>query len=435
MAVRASVASPRGTSSTIHAFRSSFPRSESRRGGTLGSDARGLTRASSFSGMATISNERLGGLAVFITMLLYFSTGPSGPRDIETLHLSRSDGRAFPGHILVTGGAGFIGSHATMRLMDEGYAVTIIDNFSRGNPGAIDALRHMAPRGKLRLVHGDLGVREDVQNAFAKYQVDAVIHFAAIAYVGESVADPLRYYHNITSNTVLLLETMKQFDVNKLVYSSTCATYGNPEVLPITEDTPTVPINPYGKAKLYAEDAIRDFARANPGFDAAILRYFNVFGSDPDGRLGEFPRPELRHHGRISGACFDAALGLIPELVVMGTDFPTRDGTCVRDFIHVTDLVDAHLAVISHVANPPVLYNVGTGKGVSVKEFVEGCKRVTGARIAVREQKESRPGDYAEVYADVSKIKNELGWSAKFTDLEESMGHAWAWRSAHKNGY
>ena len=132
---------------------------------------------------------------------------------------------------------------------------------------------------------------------------------------------------------------------------------------------------------------------------------------------------------------FDAALGLIPELVVMGTDFPTRDGTCVRDFIHVTDLVDAHLAVLPHVANPPVLYNVGTGKGVSVKEFVEGCKRVTGARIAVREQKESRPGDYAEVYADVSKIKNELGWSAKFTDLEESMGHAWAWRAAHKNGY
>ena len=249
------------------------------------------------------------------------------------------------------------------------------------------------------------------------------------------MADPNRYYHNITSNTVIVLETMQKFGVKRLVYSSTCATYGNPDVLPITEKTPTVPINPYGKAKLYAETAIRDYAASDPSFQAAILRYFNVFGSDPEGRLGEFPRPELRHHGRISGACFDAALGLIPELVVMGTDFPTRDGTCVRDFIHVTDLVDAHLAVVGHVANPPVLYNVGTGKGVSVREFVEGCKRVTGAPIKVREQRESRPGDYAEVYADVTKIREELGWTARYTDLEESMGHAWAWRKAHKNGY
>tara|TARA_B110000977_G_scaffold130957_1_gene166903 strand:- start:31575 stop:32738 length:1164 start_codon:yes stop_codon:yes gene_type:complete len=387
--------------------------------------------------MASLSTERVGGLAVFLTMLLYMGTGGggSGLNGAGTLHLGSPNGQPFPGHVLVTGGAGFIGSHATMRLMDEGYAVTIIDNFSRGNAGAVDVLRKMAPKNKLRVVHGDLGIRADVQNAFTQYPVDAVIHFAAIAYVGESVADPLRYYHNITSNTVLLLETMKQFNVNKLVYSSTCATYGNPEVLPITEKTPTNPINPYGKAKLYAEVAIRDFMAVNRDFDAAILRYFNVFGSDPEGRLGEYPRPDLRNHGRISGACFDAALGLIPELVVMGTDFPTKDGTCVRDFIHVTDLVDAHLAVIKHTSNPPVLYNVGTGQGVSVKQFVEGCKRVTGQKIKVREQKESRPGDYAEVYADVSKIKNELGWEAKFVDLEESMGHAWAWRSAHKTGY
>jgi UDP-arabinose 4-epimerase len=139
--------------------------------------------------------------------------------------------------------------------------------------------------------------------------------------------------------------------------------------------------------------------------------------------------------GRISGACFDAALGNIPELVVMGTDFPTRDGTCVRDYVHVTDLVDAHLAVLGHVANPPVLYNVGTGKGVTVREFVNACKRVTGVDVNVREQRESRPGDYAEVFADVSKIRDELGWEARFTDLETSLGHAWAWRHAHKDGY
>jgi UDP-arabinose 4-epimerase len=382
---------------------------------------------------SNVSTERVGALALFLTLFLYFASSKDGGD--ASLSLSGADGRPFPGHVLVTGGAGFIGSHATMRLMDEGYAVTIVDNYSRGNPGAIAALRKMAPRGKLRVVEGDLGVREDVERAFVKYPVDVVIHFAAIAYVGESMADPNRYYHNITSNTVIVLETMQKFGVKRLVYSSTCATYGNPDVLPITEKTPTVPINPYGKAKLYAETAIRDYAASDPSFQAAILRYFNVFGSDPEGRLGEFPRPELRRHGRISGACFDAALGLIPELVVMGTDFPTRDGTCVRDFIHVTDLVDAHLAVVGHVANPPVLYNVGTGKGVSVREFVEGCKRVTGAPIKVREQRESRPGDYAEVYADVTKIREELGWTARYTDLEESMGHAWAWRKAHKNGY
>ena len=356
---------------------------------------------------SNVSTERVGALALFLTLFLYFASSKDGGD--TSLSLSGADGRPFPGHVLVTGGAGFIGSHATMRLMDEGYAVTIVDNYSRGNPGAIAALRKMAPRGKLRVVEGDLGVREDVERAFVKYPVDVVIHFAAIAYVGESMADPNRYYHNITSNTVIVLETMQKFGVKRLVYSSTCATYGNPDVLPITEKTPTVPINPYGKAKLYAETAIRDYAASDPSFRAAILRYFNVFGSDPEGRLGEFPRPELRHHGRISGACFDAALGLIPELVVMGTDFPTRDGTCVRDFIHVTDLVDAHLAVVGHVANPPVLYNVGTGKGVSVREFVEGCKRVTGAPIKVREQRESRPGDYAEVYADVTKIGRSWG--------------------------
>ena len=186
-------------------------------------------------------------------------------------------------------------------------AVTIVDNYSRGNEGAVEVLKNMAPRGKLRVVRGDLGVRDDVERAFAKHPVDVVIHFAAIAFVGESVAYPLQYYHNVTVNTVTLLETMQKFGVNKLVYSSTCATYGNPKKLPITEKTPTNPINPYGKSKLYAEVAIRDFAHANPGFNAAILRYFNVFGADPEGRLGEYPRPALRSHGRISTACFDAA--------------------------------------------------------------------------------------------------------------------------------
>ena len=387
--------------------------------------------------------ERVGFVALIFAAVLYLSGGSGGTggyasaRQLDEVQLSLSgtNGAPFPGHILVTGGAGFIGSHATLRLLEDGYAVTIVDNYSRGNRGAIETLRKLAPRHKLRVVDGDLGVTKDLERAFGKHKVDAVIHFAAIAYVGESVSQPLAYYRNVTVNTVGLLEAMKRHDVRKLVYSSTCATYGNPDVLPITEKTPTVPINPYGKSKLYSEDAIRDYAVTNKDFDAAILRYFNVFGSDPRGRLGEFPRPELRAMGRISGACFDAALGNIPELVVMGTDFPTRDGTCVRDYVHVTDLVDAHLAVLGHVANPPVLYNVGTGKGVTVREFVNACKRVTGVDVNVREQRESRPGDYAEVFADVSKIRDELGWEARFTDLETSLGHAWAWRHAHKDGY
>lgn len=335
-------------------------------------------------------------------------------------------------HALVTGGAGFIGAHCVKRLLDAGYAVTTIDNMSRGNGGAIRTLREMAPEGSFRAVYGDLGRRDDVVEAFrnTNKRVDVVFHFAAIAYVGESMADPLRYYSNITSNTVMLLSVMHENGVQKMIYSSTCATYGNVEKLPITELTPTKPINPYGKSKLYAENAIKDYALANPKFRSAILRYFNVFGSDPAGKIGELPRAELRRHGRISGACFDAAMKNVDKLTVMGTKHPTRDGTTIRDFIHVVDLVDAHIAVAEKKKfdNPPALYNVGTGKGVSMREFVETCKEVTGVDIKVHYRNEPRPGDYAEVYANVDKIEQELGWKANYTDLYESLSHAWEFR-------
>lgn len=294
-----------------------------------------------------------------------------------------------------------------------------------------------AAASRLRFVLADLGRRSEVDAVFKTSDpaVDVVIHFAAVAFVGESVAHPLQYYHNITANTVLLLESMRDAGVNRLVYSSTCAVYGNPAKLPITEETPPAPINPYGRSKLMAEQAVKDFAASSPGFKAAILRYFNVFGADPGGRLGELPRAELRSQGRISTACYDAALGLIPQLTVMGTSFPTRDGTCIRDYVHVTDLVDAHMAVIPALANPPVLFNVGTGKGVTVREFVNACLKVTGANIKVFEQKEPRPGDYAEVFADVGKIGAALNWSATHTDLEASMRTAWAWRQRHETTY
>ncbi|QCD84616.1 UDP-arabinose 4-epimerase [Vigna unguiculata] len=338
-------------------------------------------------------------------------------------------------HVLVTGGAGFIGSHATLRLLSDNHRVTIVDNLSRGNLGAVKVLQELFPEpGRLQFIYADLGDRISVDKIFLENKFDAVMHFAAVAYVGESTMDPLKYYHNITSNTLLVLEAMARHDVKTLIYSSTCATYGEPEKMPITEETQQVPINPYGKAKKMAEDIILDFSK-NSDMAIMILRYFNVIGSDPNGKLGEAPRPELREQGRISGACFDAARGIIPGLKVRGTDYKTPDGTCIRDYIDVTDLVDAHVKALEKAQPAKVgIYNVGTGKGSSVKQFVEACKMATGVDIKV-EFLPRRPGDYAEVYSDPRKIKRELNWSAKHTDLQQSLRVAWRWQKSHLDGY
>ncbi|CAI0393632.1 unnamed protein product [Linum tenue] len=338
-------------------------------------------------------------------------------------------------HVLVTGGAGYIGSHATLRLLKDGYRVTIVDNLSRGNIGAVKILQELFPEpGRLQFIYADLGDAKAVNKIFSENAFDAVMHFAAVAYVGESTMYPLKYYHNITSNTLVVLESMARHDVRTLIYSSTCATYGEPEKMPITEETTQVPINPYGKAKKMAEDMILDFSKTSD-MAVMILRYFNVIGSDPEGRLGESPPPELREHGRISGACFDAARGIMPGLKVKGTDYKTHDGTCIRDYIDVTDLVDAHVKALEKAEPGKVgIYNVGTGKGRSVKEFVEACKRATGVAIKV-DYLPRRPGDYAEVYSDPTKIRNELNWTARYTDLQESLQVAWRWQKAHRDGY
>ncbi|XP_072987054.1 probable UDP-arabinose 4-epimerase 1 isoform X1 [Typha latifolia] len=338
-------------------------------------------------------------------------------------------------HVLVTGGAGYIGSHAALRLLKDSYRVTIVDNLSRGNIGAIKVLQKQFPEpGRLQFIYADLGDAKSVNKIFAANAFDAVMHFAAVAYVGESTLEPLRYYHNITSNTLVVLEAMAAHGVKTLIYSSTCATYGEPEKMPITEETPQVPINPYGKAKKMAEDIILDFSKRSD-MAVMILRYFNVIGSDPEGRLGESPRPELREHGRISGACFDAALGVIPGLKVKGTDYATADGTCIRDYIDVTDLVDAHVKALEKAEARKVgIYNVGTGKGRSVKEFVRACKEATGVDIKV-DYFDRRPGDYAEVYSDPTKINRELNWTAQHTDLLDSLRIAWRWQKSHRSGY
>ncbi|XP_022954932.1 UDP-arabinose 4-epimerase 1-like [Cucurbita moschata] len=338
-------------------------------------------------------------------------------------------------HVLVTGGAGYIGSHAALRLLKDSYRVTIVDNLSRGNLGAVNVLQELFPDyGRLQFICADLGDAKSVNKIFSENAFHAVMHFAAVAYVGESTLDPLKYYHNITSNTLTVLESMAAHGVKTLIYSSTCATYGEPEKMPITEETPQAPINPYGKAKKMAEEIILDFSK-NSKIAVMILRYFNVIGSDPEGRLGEAPTPELREHGRISGACFDAARGIISGIKVKGTDYKTHDGTCIRDYIDVTDLVDAHVKALEKATPGRVgIYNVGTGKGRSVKEFVEACKKATGVDIKV-EYLPRRPGDYAEVFSNPTKIKNELNWTAQHTDLEESLRVAWRWQKSHRNGY
>nr|XP_034893851.1 probable UDP-arabinose 4-epimerase 3 isoform X1 [Populus alba] len=322
-----------------------------------------------------------------------------------------------------------------------------LDNVSRGNLGAVKVLRDLLPEpGRLLFIYADLGDAKAVNKIFAENALDAVMHFAAVAYAGESTMEPLRYYHNITSNTLVVLEAMAAHKVKTLIYSSTCATYGEPVKMPITEQTPQLPINPYGKAKKMAEDIIIDFSKTtdmavmilsqhSDQNNAHVYRYFNVIGSDPEGRLGEAPQPELRVHGRISGACFDAARGIIPGLKVKGIDYKTADGTCVRDYIDVTDLVDAHVKALAHAKPRKVgIYNVGTGKGRSVKEFVEACKKATGVDIKV-EYLNRRPGDYAEVFSDPSKIKQELNWKAQYTDLKKSLQIAWKWQKSHLNGY
>ncbi|KAK2634586.1 hypothetical protein Ddye_029378 [Dipteronia dyeriana] len=396
------------------------------------------TRSMPFSGLEYADPKKKGNLvgkillAAALTALCIIMLKQSPSFNTTNVFSKHEEGVT---HVLVTGGAGYIGSHAALRLLKDKYRVTIVDNLSRGNLGAVKVLQELFPEpGRLQFIYTDLGDAKAVNKIFSENAFDAVIHFAAVAYVGESTLDPLKYYHNITSNTLVVLESMAAKGVKTLIYSSTCATYGEPKKMPITEETPQVPINPYGKAKKMAEDIILDFSK-NSDMGVMILRYFNVIGSDPEGRLGEAPRPELRDHGRISGACFDAARGIITGLKVKGTDYSTADGTCVRDYIDVNDLVDAHVKALERAKPSKVgIYNVGTGKGRSVKEFVEACKKATAANIKV-DFEPRRPGDYAEVYSDPTKIRLELNWTAKHTDLQESLEIAWRWQKAHRDGY
>ena len=337
-------------------------------------------------------------------------------------------------NVLVTGGAGYIGSHAALRLLDDGHAVTVIDDLSRGNRGAVEVLE---AAGDCRFGESDLGDKTLVASLLRDRKIEVVMHFAALAYVGESVEIPLCYYRTNTANALALLEAMEETGVSRIVFSSSAATYGEPppDFIPIRESCPQEPINPYGRTKLVVEQMLFDHLHAKrakgEAFAFATLRYFNVAGSDAAGRLGEDHDPETH----LIPICLEAALGKREAVTIFGTDYDTPDGSCIRDYVHVDDLIDGHVAVMNALRpGEGQAYNLGIGRGYSVREVIDAARRATGVDFAVVEGAR-RPGDPPVLYADPSKIRNELGWSARVTDLAQIITSAWRWFQTHPDGY
>ena len=328
-------------------------------------------------------------------------------------------------NVLVAGGAGYIGSHAVKRLLDAGHNIFVIDNLYRGHAQAVD------PRAAFYRI--DLLDTEGMAGVMADHAVDCVMHFAALAYVGESVDQPLAYYHNNTSGTISLLEAMKLSGVKRLVFSSTCATYGEPQPdqTPIVETLAQRPINPYGWSKWFVERVLRDYAAADADFAFVALRYFNVAGCAADGSLGEDHDPETH----LIPVLLQTALGHREKVTVFGSDYPTPDGTCIRDYIHVEDLSDAHIVAMNALEPGDTrFYNLGIGRGYSVNEVIASAKRVTGVDFAV-EFGPRRPGDPAILFANADKIRNELGWKARYTEIDAIVETAWNWFKHHPAGY
>ena len=325
--------------------------------------------------------------------------------------------------VLVTGGAGYIGSHTVRFLAAQGYKVVVLDNLVFGHRDAIvDA--------GVELVVGDIGDKELISSLFDRHGFGAVIHFAAYAYVGESVTNPLKYYRNNTAAPLALLEVMQEKGCKNFVFSSTCATYGVPASIPIVESNPQDPINPYGRSKLMLEWILRDCDTAW-GLKTASLRYFNASGSAEDGKIGEDHNPETHLIPRV----LMAVTGEISHLDVFGTDYPTPDGTCIRDYIHVDDLASAHFAALSHLAagGCSVACNLGTGVGVSVKEIITAVEEVTGRPVPVK-YSPRRAGDPPQLLADPSFAKQTLGWEAAHKDVRDMVRSAWAWMSGPRKG-
>ncbi len=317
-------------------------------------------------------------------------------------------------NVLVTGGAGFIGSHTCKQLARAGFVPIVYDNLSTGHLHAVK----WGP-----FVQGDLEDKAKLASVIQRYQPQGVLHFAANALVVESMHEPEKYYRNNVAGTLALLEVLRQSGVNRLVFSSSCATYGNPQAGAMTEEHPQNPINPYGRTKLMVEQMMGDFFMAY-GLQTAVLRYFNAAGADLDGELGEEHEPETH----LLPSIIQAALGVKPEIVVYGTNFATKDGSAVRDYIHVQDLAEAHVLALQHLlkSKDSITLNLGTGRGYSVLELIAYVQKCSAKTVPVRFEK-SRPGEPGVLTANASKAAAVLGWTARHSSLETIVGSAWKW--------
>jgi UDP-glucose 4-epimerase len=328
-------------------------------------------------------------------------------------------------NLLVTGGAGYVGSHAARHLVRAGHQVWIYDNLSRGH-----ALAAQRAAGREALLQGDVCDTHRLRAVLSTYRIDAVVHFAGLAQVGESVERPEDYYRHNVAGTLSLLEAMCAAGVKRLIFSSTTATYGKPCRVPIAEDAPQQPINPYGFSKLVVERMLHDFARAHR-LAYVALRYFNAAGASPEGDLGEDHEPETH----LIPLVLQVALGQRTSITIHGHDYPTPDGTCIRDFVHVEDLAVAHCLALKHLHPGRGLHlNLGSGRGHSVREVVEACRRITGHEIpAVAGPR--RPGDPAALVADIEAARRTLGWTPQHSDLDWIVATAWQWHRRHPLGF
>lgn len=325
--------------------------------------------------------------------------------------------------ILVLGGAGYIGSHTVDALVEKGYDTVVIDNLCLGHREAVHP--------KARFYEGDIRDKEFMRSVFTKEQIDGVIHFAAYSQVGESVEKPLKYFNDNVYGTQITLEVMKEFDVDKIVFSSTAATYGEPEVMPIREDFATTPKNPYGESKLFMEKMMKWCDNAY-GLHYVALRYFNVAGAKPDGSIGEDHRPETH----LVPIILQVALGQREKLMIYGDDYPTPDGTCIRDYVQVCDLAQAHILALEYLmaGGASDVFNLGSESGYSVKEMLEAARRVTGKEIPA-EIAPRRAGDPASLVASPEKTKQILQWEPAYTKVEDIIATAWEWHQKHPHGF
>lgn len=331
--------------------------------------------------------------------------------------------------ILITGGAGYIGSHTVLELLQAGHEVTVIDNLSNSKEESLRRVEKLTEKN-LSFQQLDLSDRASLKDLFSSEEIEAVIHFAGLKAVGESVSRPLDYYRNNVTGTLILLEEMAAAGVKKIVFSSSATVYGDPATVPIRENFPLGPTNPYGRTKLMIEEILRDLGVAQPDWEITLLRYFNPIGAHPSGRIGEDPNGIPNN---LLPFISQVAVGKRDRLRVFGDDYPTRDGTGVRDYIHVVDLALGHLKALENSRPGTGIYNLGTGLGYSVLEMITAFEQAAGRKIPY-EIVERRPGDIAECYADPSRAKAKLGWSAK-RGIEEMCADAWRWQSGNPEGY